>query len=139
VIALADEPKVEGNDWSRVGPHRASTSPPSGAKSDWHTHWLDATGNFHGFLRQNDADLNPIDFPLATETRAVGINDAGEIAGSYRDAAGNIHGFISAGGQFSVVDVAGARATQLTRITNQGSVTGSYIDSLNERHGLFGH
>src|SRR5215213_6892233 len=36
-IALADEPKVERNDWSRVGPHRASTSPPSGAKSDWHT------------------------------------------------------------------------------------------------------
>ena len=101
--------------------------------------WLDATGNFHGFLRQNDADLNPIDFPLATETRAVGINNAGEIAGSYRDAAGNIHGFISAGGQFSTVDVAGARATQLTRITNEGSVTGSYIDALNERHGLFGH
>jgi DNA primase catalytic core, N-terminal domain/Toprim-like len=41
VIALADEPKVEGNDWSRVGPHRASTSPPSGAKSDWHTHTSD--------------------------------------------------------------------------------------------------
>ena len=37
VIALADEPKLEGNDWSRVGPHRASTNPPSGAKSDWHT------------------------------------------------------------------------------------------------------
>jgi hypothetical protein len=39
-IALADEPKVEGNRWLRVGPHRASTSPPSGAKSDWHTHCL---------------------------------------------------------------------------------------------------
>jgi hypothetical protein len=38
VIALAAEPKVEGNDWSRVEPHRASTSPPSGAKSDCHTH-----------------------------------------------------------------------------------------------------
>ena len=36
-IAMADEPKVEGNSGSRVGPHRASTSPPSGAKSDWHT------------------------------------------------------------------------------------------------------
>jgi putative transposase len=34
---LADEPKVEGNGWSRVGPHRASISPPSGAKSGWHT------------------------------------------------------------------------------------------------------
>src|SRR5215203_5552367 len=36
-IALADEPKVEGNGWSRVGPHPASISPPSGAKSGWHT------------------------------------------------------------------------------------------------------
>ena len=37
-IALADEPKVEGTGRSRMGPHRTSTSPLSGAKSDCHTH-----------------------------------------------------------------------------------------------------
>ena len=79
-----------------------------------------------------------IDFPLATRTTAFGINDAGEIAGSYRDATGNSHGFIYAGGAFSTVEVAGARATFLTRIKNGGAVTGVCIDALNEAHGLTG-
>jgi hypothetical protein len=35
------------------GPHRASTSPPSGAKSDWHTHAWDAVDD----LRATVADL----------------------------------------------------------------------------------
>jgi hypothetical protein len=131
----------DGGSFQNIDFPGAHGTIPTGINADGDVvgSWLDATGNFHGFLRHNDADLNSIDFPLATETRAVGINDAGEIAGSYRDAAGNIHGFIYAGGQFSTVDVAGARATQLTRITNEGSVTGFYIDALNERHGLFGH
>jgi transposase len=31
-----------------VGPHRASTSPPSGAKSDWHTHRVKSTATRPG-------------------------------------------------------------------------------------------
>jgi probable HAF family extracellular repeat protein len=53
--------------------------------------------------------FTPINFPLATSTSAFGINDTGEIAGFYSDAAGNTHGFIFAGGSFNIVDVAGAR------------------------------
>ena len=64
--------------------------------------------------------LHPINFPLATSTTAFGINDTGEIAGFYTDAASNSHGFVCAGGAFSTVDVAGARGTQLTRIKNGG-------------------
>jgi hypothetical protein len=82
--------------------------------------------------------FTPINFPLATSTRPLGINDTGEIAGSYNEAAGNSHGFIYAGGAFSTVDVAGARATFLTRGKNGGLVTGVYYDVLNEGHGLTG-
>ena len=52
--------------------------------------------------------FSSIAFPLATSTTAFGINDAGDIAGSYTDAAGNQHGFALAGGAFTSVDVAGA-------------------------------
>jgi hypothetical protein len=82
--------------------------------------------------------FTPIDFPLATSTTAFGINDAGEIAGFYSDAADNSHGYIYAGGAFSTVDVAGARSTLLTRIKNGGAVTGVCYDVLNEGHGLTG-
>jgi probable HAF family extracellular repeat protein len=82
--------------------------------------------------------FTPINFPLATSTSAFGINDAGEIAGFYSDAAGNAHGFIYGDGAFSTVDVAGARGTQLIRIKNGGQVTGVYTDALNEVHGLTG-
>jgi hypothetical protein len=41
-----------------------------------------------------------------------------------------------AGGAFSTVDVAGARATLLTRIKNGGAVMGVYNDVHNEMHGL---
>ena len=82
--------------------------------------------------------FTPIDFPLAAGTSAFGINDSGEIAGSYTDAADNGHGFVYAGGAFSTVDVAGARSTQLTRIENGGAVIGAYVDALIELHGLIG-
>jgi probable HAF family extracellular repeat protein len=80
----------------------------------------------------------PINFPLATSTTAYGINDTGEIAGFYSDAAGDSHGFIYTGGAFSTVDVAGARSTLLTRIKNGGLVTGVCYDALNEGYGITG-
>jgi uncharacterized membrane protein len=82
--------------------------------------------------------FTPINFPLATSTTCFGINDTGEIAGIYIDAAGNNHGFIFSGGAFSTVDVVGARGTQLTRIKNDGSITGAYSDAVNGQHGLIG-
>ena len=82
--------------------------------------------------------FTPIAFPLATRTTAFGINDAGEIAGFYEDAAGNMHGFVFAAGAFSTVDVAGARGTQLTRIKNDGAVSGICVDALTGQHGLTG-
>jgi probable HAF family extracellular repeat protein len=82
--------------------------------------------------------FTPINFPLATDTSAFGINDAGEIAGYYSDAAGNSHGFIYADGAFSTVDVAGARSTLLTRMKNGGPITGICSDAVNGIHGLIG-
>ena len=82
-----------------------------------------------------------LDFPLAQNTVAIGINDSGEVAGYYQDAALVNHGFIYANGVFSRVDVTGGSGTELTRITNQGAITGLYLDSstVSESHGIRGH
>ena len=82
--------------------------------------------------------MSPINFPLAGDTTAFGINDNGDIAGFYTDSAGKLHGFVYADHNFSTVDVAGASATQLTRIKNWEQVTGVYVDALNALHGLTG-
>jgi probable HAF family extracellular repeat protein len=49
--------------------------------------------------------FTPINFPRATSTTAFGINDTGEYAGYYTDAAGNTHGFVYAGAAFSTVEL----------------------------------
>src|SRR5215213_5133587 len=52
-----------------------------------------------------------IDVPGATETRALGINDAGQIVGTFQ---GNIrfHSFLNTGGSFTQIDVPGAFITE---------------------------
>ena len=98
--------------------------------------WSNGSGS-HGFLLQSGV-FTTIDFPLATRTTPLGINDTGEIAGYYNTAGGNTHGFIYSAGAFSTIDVAGARHTFLTSIQNDGLITGACIDALNEPHGLIG-
>jgi probable HAF family extracellular repeat protein len=87
----------------------------------------------------NAGVFNSFDFPLAKSTSALGINDSGEIAGTFTDAGGVQHGFIYSGTQFSQIDVAGAAQTQITRLKNTGNITGVYIDSTDEMHGFTGH
>ncbi len=48
-----------------------------------------------------------IDFPGATQTRAHGINSAGDIVGLYTDASGT-HGYLLRSGQFAPIDVPGS-------------------------------
>jgi len=54
--------------------------------------YKDAGGHVHGFL-YNGGSFQPIDVPGATDTAALGINDAGIIVGTYKDSSGAIHGF----------------------------------------------
>ena len=92
----------------------------------------------HGFLLSNGV-FTSIDFPLATSTQAWGINDDGEISGSFVDTSGVTHGFIFTGSAWSEVDVPGASGTELTQIKNNHNVVGAYSDAKTETHGLTGH
>jgi hypothetical protein len=66
------------------------------------------------------------------------INDRGEIAGVYVDAAGAEHGFLFSGGQYSTIDFPGAIATEALALNNWGvpAVAGDYVDSGGKVHGF---
>ena len=66
-----------------------------------------------------------IDVPGAFYTAATGINDAGQIVGSFVDSTG-IHGFLYTGGSFTQIDVPGAFATQAFGINDAGQIVGYF-------------
>jgi len=70
--------------------------------------------------------FSTIDFPGAVLTNVQGINESGDIAGFYNDAAGRTHGFMRSGGVFRSIDVPGAQSTQARGIGPAGDVVGSY-------------
>jgi uncharacterized membrane protein len=69
-----------------------------------------------------------IDVPRASLTAARGINDAGQIVGSFTDSAG-MHGFVLSGGSFTTIDVPGASSTHGGKINSKGQIVGRFTDS----------
>ena len=68
------------------------------------------TSNELGF-EDNNGTFTTIDFPAAAEGLLVqDINDAGQLAGEYLDAAGALHGFVSATGPFAYAPVRSANS-----------------------------
>jgi hypothetical protein len=88
--------------------------------------------------------FTPIDFPGATETIALDINDVGEIVGRYNDAAGTIHGFLLSAGNFTSIDYPHPDVvfTVAAGINPRGDSVGQYQlqgQGANERHGFLSH
>jgi uncharacterized membrane protein len=79
-----------------------------------------------------------IDVPGAELTVCQGINNAGQIAGQYVDAAGDALGFVLSKGVFTTVDVPGSSATAVFSINAQGQIAGSYDDADGVTHGYVG-
>ena len=50
---------------------------------------------FHGFLRDRTGTFIDIEYPGSIDTHVFGINDLGQIVGSYVDQNKNLHGFIA--------------------------------------------
>ncbi len=83
-------------------------------------------GVIHGFVLDEDS-FTTIDFPDAVETKAFGINNAGQIVGFYKDSSGDVHGFLLDSGTFSSIDFPGATAeSQAFGINNAGQIVGQY-------------
>jgi hypothetical protein len=65
-----------------------------------------------------------VDYPGAAATECMGINNAGEITGSYQDSAGVYHGFLLSGGTYSSINYPAAQETSLYRINDVGQIVG---------------
>ena len=79
-----------------------------------------------------------VEVPDAMSTLALGINDRGQIVGTFRDAEGVIRGFLLAQGVFTPidVDVPGATRTEPTGINNRGQIVGNFTDAKGVRRGF---
>ncbi len=88
--------------------------------------------------------FSTFDPPGSSSSSANGINDLGQIVGSYQ--AGPVqHGYLLSGGQYTTLDDPNATGPQLpgtnaTAINNLGDVAGGYFDNNFVSHGfLFSH
>jgi probable HAF family extracellular repeat protein len=81
-----------------------------------------------------------IDFPGAftgaSNSSANGINDGGQIVGTYNDATGS-HGYLDSGGSFTSINVPvpGATETFASGVNAGGQIVGSYDDATGRGHG----
>ena len=82
----------------------------------------------HGFIVTKAGQFINIDAPAAApdSTSVTGINDLGQIVGSYTDASGVGHGFLATGGDFKTVDFPAADFTICWGINNAGQIVGNY-------------
>jgi uncharacterized membrane protein len=66
--------------------------------------------------------LTRFDVPGSLATGALGINNAGQVTGSYDDAAGRHHGFVLRRGRFTTIDAPGRTVTDAWGINDRGQV-----------------
>lgn len=77
----------------------------------------------------NGCSFQPFQPPAAIASYGGWINDAGQVAGSYRDASGALHGFVYAAGNFTYFDMPTAPVTlSVQGIDGMGRVVGAYAD-----------
>jgi probable HAF family extracellular repeat protein len=85
-------------------------------------------GGCHGYLLDNGR-FTTIDVPGAP-TQALGLNDRGQVVGTYIDAGGAFHGFLLDKGTYTTIDVPGALQSTAVDINARGQTTGFYLDAV---------
>jgi probable HAF family extracellular repeat protein len=97
--------------------------------------------NAHGFLLSGGV-YTTFDDPDANQTfgapgtDAGGINDAGQIVGTFVDSGSSRHGFLLDGGVFTTIDRPGAVLTEALGINSQGNIVGVFVDLAGVAHGF---
>lgn len=78
-------------------------------------------GSRHGFVWDRGR-VTRLDVPGSLSTGALGVNDAGQISGSYDDAGGGHHGFVLQRGRFTRIDAPGRTVTDAWGSNDRGEV-----------------
>jgi probable HAF family extracellular repeat protein len=95
-------------------------------------YYFDGADVVHSFV-SDTVNYTPLDFPGATETLAVSINDSGDVVGFFLDASNVAHGFKWSGGTFTEIAVPGTDVV-IYGINNNGFIFGSLVDDHNVGH-----
>lgn len=91
------------------------------------------------FLKLRSGKFITLAFPGATMTQAFGVNDSGEVVGSYTTGTGNAavtHGFIYHNGTYATVDIQGGSSTTVNGINDEGDLVGFYTDAKGNTDGF---
>jgi hypothetical protein len=74
-------------------------------------------------------DINvPGSQPGSTGFLSLGMNNLGQVVGTYKDSAGNDDGFLYSGGKYVTIDAPGATDTYLYGINDLGHILGVSVD-----------
>lgn len=84
---------------------------------------VNATSGHAVAFRGKNGVFTNIAFPQAVGTEAHGINDKGEVVGTYFDSAGQQHGFYLIGKTYKTLDLPGAVTTTASGVNNAGLIT----------------
>lgn len=89
---------------------------------------LGVAANSEGVIRET---FKTSDIPGSTLQIACGVNDSGQIVGSYLDASSVWHGYELSGGVYTTIDVpfAGATFTNAYGINNAGAIVGAWSNA----------
>lgn len=68
-----------------------------------------------------------LDYPGAISTTLFGINNRGDVVGSYQNPENFFHGFVYKSGQFTSIDGPGAVFTEIRGINDPGDIVGTFI------------
>jgi uncharacterized membrane protein len=77
----------------------------------------------------------PLNYPGASATEAVGINNAGTIVGAYGTGT-TANGFSLSGGIYTTLTYPSALYTGAAGINNAGTIVGGYVDASGVEHGF---
>lgn len=87
-------------------------------------------GPEQGFIfTRSSGTAVPLNAPNATTTLPKGINDAGQISGTWADASGKAHGFFYDNGTWISFDHSGTNNTTVVGINGIGQTAGFYYTS----------
>jgi hypothetical protein len=110
----------------------------NGAAAGFYTN---AKGATVSFLQFHHGRTVTIAFPGASTTMALGLNDLGEVVGSYDIGTGNnavTHGFTWMNGKFTTVNFPMASSTTINGVNDEGDIVGFYTDAKGNTDGLLG-
>ena len=99
---------------------------------------MPGTNNWYTQDGYSGGTYSNIDDPLGIHgSRAIGINNAGQIVGTYRDDADVDHGFLYSGGFFTTIDnLSTPNGTLPQAINDAGQIVGFVRDANDTDHGF---